>query len=644
LPISQIVFHSLDKKKLKAQIRSAKSMGLEVANCNVLDTPKSVASEILADEGITIDQIGDFNHKIQLLGNRLSQDWIELLSKQTKLSIWGSFSIRNSTASTFQYSTLLNRNREVSGVYDDLVRILAIIENVKSDRSSSLIVSNDLYFLDVCSQLGFPIALKWLKTKIVIDRTLGVLAGVAKRTGAVLVLLWLRIITYLVHRKVVHDCSDYRNLWVASTFLPALISTGSAHDERYKDVAGNIQEETGTVLLYAGWISFGENTLNVKELLKKCIEKKSYVVLISNFLSFRQLIDYILPFDFFKALFVFSGKKSDLKQIFHGVPLYSILSREFWNSYLCSGKPNETVYYYSLIENSYFELFKRLRPRFVTTFLEGYNFGRSIIAACRRLDIKVLGWQESVLHPMRLYYRWGNEMLTEGLENKDANAYYLFPDQFCVWSEHTKNILISNGIPTERILNIGAIRYRGFMQKLLNGEPQNLNPNPKKLLLVGTASLSESMAMIDFVYEAFTDTNDFQIIFRPHPQTKHHFLHSHDKSFFRNIIISDNQLNEDMVWPDVVISSWSTMLCEAFLSGKRCVSICTSGWISQPPLSEEKCRYFSNPNELNYWMTHGFKNNGKYESQQDYGLLLLGDPEVNSGIIIDDFLNNKIKN
>ena len=64
------------------------------------------------------------------------------------------------------------------------------------------------------------------------------------------------------------------------------------------------------------------------------------------------------------------------------------------------------------------------------------------------------------------------------------------------------------------------------MKNLLKGESQNFNPNPKKLLLVGTASLSESMAMIDFVNEAFTDTNDIEIIFRPHPQTKHHFLHS----------------------------------------------------------------------------------------------------------------------
>ena len=165
------------------------SMGLEVTNCNVLDTPKSVASEILADVGITIDQIGDYNQNIQLLGNKLSQDWIELLSKQNKLSIWGSFLIRNSSASTFQYSTLLNRNREVSGVYDDLVRILAIIQNVKSERSSVLIVSNDLYFLDVCSQLGFLISLKGIKTKIVLDRILGILVGVAKRSVNVLVLL-----------------------------------------------------------------------------------------------------------------------------------------------------------------------------------------------------------------------------------------------------------------------------------------------------------------------------------------------------------------------------------------------------------------------------------------------------------------------
>ena len=80
----------------------------------------------------------------------------------------------------------------------------------------------------------------------------------------------------------------------------------------------------------------------------------------------------------------------ELEQNFHGVPLYSILAREFWISYLCSGKPNETFYYYRLIENSYFELFKTIRPKFVTTFLEGYNFGRSIIAACRRLEIRVL--------------------------------------------------------------------------------------------------------------------------------------------------------------------------------------------------------------------------------------------------------------
>ena len=148
--ISHIVFHSLDKKKLNKQIRLAKSLGLEVTNCYVLDTPKSVASEILSAEGIDVNYIGDFNQKIQQLGNRLSQDWIELLSKQSRFSVWESFSVRRSSVTTFQYSTLLNRNREVSAVYDDLVRILAIMENVKIERSSCLVVSGNHHFLELC--------------------------------------------------------------------------------------------------------------------------------------------------------------------------------------------------------------------------------------------------------------------------------------------------------------------------------------------------------------------------------------------------------------------------------------------------------------------------------------------------------------
>ena len=37
-------------KKLKAQIRLAKSLWLEVANCYVLDTPKSVANEFFLQQ------------------------------------------------------------------------------------------------------------------------------------------------------------------------------------------------------------------------------------------------------------------------------------------------------------------------------------------------------------------------------------------------------------------------------------------------------------------------------------------------------------------------------------------------------------------------------------------------------------------
>ena len=637
MTITHIVFHSLDKKKLKAQIKLAKSLDLKIANCYVLDTPKYTASEILSAEGIFINHIEDFNKKIQQLGNSLSQDWIELLSKQTKLSVWESFSINNSSVTNFQYSTLLNRNREVSAVYDNLVRILSILENFNIERSSCLIISDDHHFLEVCDQLGFTIALKWLKAKIIVDRIVGIVLGIFKRTLTVLTILWLKLNTFKVHRKVMYDCSDYQNLWIASTFLPSLVSSSNGHDERYQHVAKNIQKETRTILLYGGWINFGKNTLNLKVLLEKYTKKKSHVVLVSNFLSLRQLIEYIFPFDFFKAFFVFFKKRLELEQDFHSVPLYSILSREFWNSYLCAGKPNETFYYYRLIENSYFELFKTNRPTFVTTFLEGYNFGRSIIAACRRLEIKVLGWQESVLHPMRLYYRWGNEMLSGGLVSKNVNANYLFPDKFCVWSKGSKDFLILSGIPAKRIIKIGATRYRRIVGRSLSTSETLDQQRSKKLLLVGTAFLIECISMTEFITDALVGINNIEILFRPHPQTKEAFLKRQNYDHPQSMRISKNTFDEDLQWADIVVSSWSTMLCEALFMGKKCASIITSGWISQPPLPENLCEHFSDTHSFRDWVIACPKLNYNEEFLRLTRENLFGCNNINSGKMLQKF-------
>lgn len=638
MPISQIIFHSVDKKKLKAQIRSSKSLGLEVTNCYVLNTPKSVVSEILLEEGIVLNHIGDFNHKIQQLGNNLSQDWIELLSKQTKLSVWESFTIKDSLVTNFQYSTLLNRNREVSTVYDDLIGILVILNSVKIDRSSCLIVSDDHHLLDVFTQLGFTIAVKRLKAKFVIDRTLSILVGIIKRIMTVLAILWLKYNTRQVHRKVINDCSINKNIWIASTFLPSLVSTSSGHDERYRDISENIQRETDTALLYAGWIGFEKNALNLKVLLEKYSKKNSHVILVSNFLSFRQLIDYVLPVDFFRAFLIFFRKRSELEQNFHGVPMYTILAREFWNSYLCSGNSNETFYYYRLIENSYSELFKKIRPIFVTTFLEGYNFGRSIIAACRRLEIKVLGWQESVLHPMRLYYRWGNEMLTEGLESRNVNATYLFPDKFCVWSRDSKDFLVSKGIPDKRIIEIGATRYLRFADQNLAAGELTHHPTSQSLLLVGTAFLFESISMIEFITDALNGNSNIKIIFRPHPQTKNIFIKRKKCGQFQNIRISANPLDIDLQWANFVVSSWSTMLCEAFFMGKQCASIFTSGWISQPPLPEKLCKYFSDTHSFREWIIECPKSELSEAFLRSTRENLFGFTNINSGKRLQNFV------
>lgn len=637
MSISKIIFHGeCTKNNVRAQLNSIELNNSEVIPY-VLNTPRYIANNILIDSGIEVDEISDFNELIQNLGEKYSKEWLDFISNQNNLSIWSPFPPDKNLTTAFQYSTLLNRNREVSDTYDDIVRILAIIKKIGDDRASCLVVSDDYYFLQICSQLGFSVRLKWPRLKVFTNRVSEFISGFIRRIFTVLFILIQKIITYKTHKKVLFSVNT-KNTWVASTILPSLLDTNSGHDARYVSVARNIQQETETELVYVGWPSLSKQIGKIDSVLRQSFEKNVKAVLASNFTSFRYLVDYFMPLDFFMAFFLFWRKKDELKQSFHGIPVYPVLASEYCKTFLCTGKHNETYYYYRLIENSYLNLLKEAKPKFVTTFLEGYNFGRSIIAASRYLRTPVFGWQESVLHPMRLYYRWGAGMLADGLTNETSRSSYLFPDMFCVWSDNSQKMLLSNGIPNNRVLKIGATRYRDFIKKLATESTVVHDSDSKRVLLVGTAFLSETQAMIEFVLKAFDNLSDVELVFRPHPQTSGYFQEISERGSLTRIQLSSNKLDYDIKWSSIVISSWSTMLCESFLLGKTCVSIFTAGWISQPPLSKDHCVYFYSPCRLRYWIVNYKYKELDRDSMSESGKLMLGDPDVNSGNMMKKYL------
>jgi len=632
MKIKEIIFHSTKEAGLLRQINKAKEYLYGNLKINVLDTPKSTAQNILLQAGITNYSIYDFNEQIQTQGLKYSQDWIDFIFSQNKLPIWNSFNIRNSHAKPFQYSSLLNRNREIRYLYDDIIRLYVISEQINK-KHSCLVVSTDPFFLKACVSLGFAVIANQLQKKVFLKYVTGFITGLLKRMFFVLTLLFLKFNTRKYHGEILSTCASENNtVWVSTTFFPGLVSPKTGHDARYKDVVKNIENETGTVMVYAGWVTMSKDLFRLKQYLSNIISKGTNPVFVSNLLPIKIIIGYILPTDILGALKSFLKNKQDLDQSFLHISMYHFLEREFFTTYLCMGNPNESFYYYRLVENSYLHLLKKFKPKLVTTFLEGYNFGRSVISACRHLNVPVFGWQESVFHPMRLYYRWSYESLEKDLYSKNTKAEYLYPDGFCVWSDDDRDFLVANKMSKERIVVIGATRYRGFIKRILESNYNIQKTDPKNILVAGTAFLNESIALRDFVEEAVSGLDKFKVVFRPHPRYK--------KLFFdgTTIKISGGSLADDLKWAGVVISSWSTLLCEAFLLGKACVSVFTAGWVSQPPLPDKICNYFTSTFQFRNWLMGKNRTEVDPQALWKHGTRLLGDPSINPGKKINDFI------
>jgi hypothetical protein len=638
MEIKQIVFHAFDKSQLLRQVRKAKPLLLPGVKISVLDTPKSTTRDILHKAGLDFTKIYDFNADIQKCGMAYSQDWINFVFSQQKCHIWNSLVIRNCLVRPFQYSTLMNRNREVRYPFDDVVRLMVIAKRIKN-RGSCLVISSDPYFLATCRSMGFLVMRDNLRKQMVNMYLKGFCTNFIKRLLFCLILLYVKYLTKDV--TIQHEEKFSReNVWYATTYLPGLVSEKTGHDERYRDVAEDIESETDTRLVYAGWISTRKELLHLKQILRRISQKGVCAIPVTNYLSSAMIFNYLIPSKIVTALRIFFKHRDDFNQQFNKIPMRYFLEREFCNTFVCTGDSNESFYYYHLVENNYLRLFSKIKPKMVTTFLEGYNFGRAVIAACRYLDIPVLGWQESVLHPMRLYYRWSAESIEQDLPSRNTEIGYLYPDAYCVWSKDTKDFLVKKGMSTRHIIVIGATRYRNFMKQVLASNEMGRHSRGNNILVVGTAFLNESIAMMDFMEEAICDTLDVSVLFRPHPQTKTYFQTRWAERYNNRISISRNSLNENLEWSDIVISSWSTMLCEALLMGKTCISIFTAGWISQPPLTEEMCYYFTDSDKLKFWLTEGKAIKQDKSKIKEVAIRLLGSPDVNSGKVIEKFIEN----
>ena len=120
---------------------------------------------------------------------------------------------------------------------------------------------------------------------------------------------------------------------------------------------------------------------------------------------------------------------------------------------------------------------------------------------------------------------------------------------------------------------------------------RNLNLILLLIIISGrTAFLFESISMIEFINDSLEGNTDIKIILDHILRQKIYFKKKNRS--LSNITISENSLEIDLQWAYFVVSSWSTMLCEALFLGKQCGSIFTSGWISQPPLSENYVSIF----------------------------------------------------
>ena len=205
----------------------------------------------------------------------------------------------------------------------------------------------------------------------------------------------------------------------------------------------------------------------------------------------------------------------------------------------------------------------------------------SLLYAAKNRHIPSLSLQHGLIYDDVFAYTHN----IEDFNNKKSELDFVLPDRMCVWSERSKNTLITSAKfhPDSIIVsgdpktdNLDGIKKHLERQKILH---RFKIPDDKKIILFATENLpnlKERELVANTVLKAISELEEFFLVIKLHPNEFDSSLYqkiANELNMKSYLILKDVNLYEVIYSSDLVIISYSTVGVEAMRMSKPVISL-----------------------------------------------------------------------
>ena len=231
-------------------------------------------------------------------------------------------------------------------------------------------------------------------------------------------------------------------------------------------------------------------------------------------------------------------------------------------------------------------LFKKSKPKAVVLTYETGPIALAIINACKNNNIKTISMQHGIIAKNWKYYT------IDPLETK-SNLGFPLPDKMLLYGNFSKNILLENNFPNEKLQVFGNPEFFNFESKKQILQRTNLRKkygikdNQKIILFTpivlekefnrldeSETELNYNLRVWEHLLNNFNSDSNFHIFLKPHPgENDNLYKKLYQKYDCENANIISENILELISISDIVVTMFSSIILDALCFNKSVIEI-----------------------------------------------------------------------
>lgn len=345
---------------------------------------------------------------------------------------------------------------------------------------------------------------------------------------------------------------------------------------------------------------------------------------------------------------IISSKQFQDNFSFNGISLWNEI-KEIFNEML---NAPHLPFYLNLID-SLSKIFQKNKPRAIFLPYETGPLALSIIAACRKNNIKTIGIQHGYIYQFNPMYCYPNS-----LESKLKHG-FLLPDHLLLFGNNAKKLLLKNEYPKQKLIEFGNAAFFGLEKFFEIFEKtsilQKIGINEKqKIILFTTGKLQKNYQahgkydydekIWNYLLNTYGNNKNYFLILKPHPQEQNTTIYENmmSKKNCSNAIITHQSIYDLICISDIVLSVFSSTMIDSLCFRKPVIMV-QFGDTKHPIFDSADIIIKSNLENLSRHINDIIDNK---DSKLDFHKEILnfvkdhyGIPESNPKLILNEILN-----